>query len=505
MHGLGHTARALALVILALMCFTRPSLAQSATAETAGPSQALFNSPFYSCIRTFYVSPTGNDSNPGTSGSPWKSLQRADSASHGRIAGDCVIATPGTYTTGVNIQHGGNAATATGYVVYRCQVMDQCKITATGGNAAPVFNIINEGSGPNFIVIDGFEMAAASQQNFGVGVFTDNTTSGAPTATPSVHHLWVLNNIIYGYGQAGVNTNESDWLFVMHNTAYQNAGVSCGAQGSGITFVGAKATPNYTSTAADLQWAPFHQVVSWNITYDNEITQCGNASNPYDTDGNGIIMDTFNGAGVDNVLYPNQTLVANNVTYNNGGKGIQVFRSSYVTVANNTAYDNNLDPWNSGTARGEITNAGGTFNTYINNVASPVPATSTADPRCKGADYNPAPEPCPLMDNAAFVGGSSAGVTDAGNQWTNNISFGGTPPFSAGPLGNAMFGNDTMSCTLGLINKCNVNPLLISPSTGNFALQTTSPAIGFGTSITTILTALTTDLGLTTHHTLTTC
>jgi parallel beta-helix repeat protein len=262
----------------------------------------------------------------------------------------------------------------------------------------------------------------------------------------------------------------------------------------------AKATPHYTPTAADQAWAPFHQVVAWNVAYDNMLTRCGNAGSAYDTDGNGIIIDTFNGAGVDNVWYTDQTLVANNVTYNNGGKGIEVFRSSHVTVAGNTAYNNNLDPWNQGVVRGEITNAGGANNLYLNNVAYATPAASPSDSRCQGAIYGAAPNPCPLMTNVAFSGGDSAGVTDIDNIWSNNISFGGAPPYGWGPHGNEMLGNDTMSCTS---NKCDTNPSLANPAGGNFALKAGSSAIGYAQSRS-FPSSRSADAGAC-HHTLTQC
>jgi hypothetical protein len=100
------------------------------SAQDPGPSQALFNNPYYTCVRNFYVATTGSNSNNGSSGSPWLTIRRADSSS--RAAGDCINVLPGTYTAGANIAHGGNAATSTGYVVYRCTVMDACTITENG-------------------------------------------------------------------------------------------------------------------------------------------------------------------------------------------------------------------------------------------------------------------------------------------------------------------------------------------------------------------------------------
>jgi hypothetical protein len=447
--------------------------------EMPGPSASLFAAPFYVCRRTFYVAPAGRDINPGTRSAPWATLRHADIAAGGRIAGDCVDVAPGTYPAGVTITRGGNLASPSGYVVYRCEVLDKCKITAPGGNAEPTFTIIAAGAGPDYLVIDGFDLAAGSETAYGVGVLVTNNPIGGPKPRSSAHHIWVTNNVIHGYGEGGVGTNEADWIYVLHNAVYGNAHVTCDAQGSGIGLVVAKAVRGYEPTTADRAWAPFHQVVAWNVVHDNMLTKCGNAQSPYDTDGNGIILDTFNGAGEDNLLYESPTLVANNVTYANGGAGILVFRSSYMTVANNTSYNNNLDPWNRGYPRGEISNVGGTFNTYLNNIAQAIPATGVTDVRCQGANYDVAPNPCPLMGNVAFFGGNGPGVTDVNNAWSHNISFGGSPPWGWGPRGNAILQHDSMSCTS---NQCNIDPLLANPEHGNFALRAASPAIDYGKS-----------------------
>ena len=73
-----------------------------------------------------------------------------------------------------------------------------------------------------------------------------NDNDGPPNGTPASHHIWVINNLIHGYGQGGVGTDEADWIFVLHNVVYDNASVTCDAQGSGIGLVVAKHTPNYT-------------------------------------------------------------------------------------------------------------------------------------------------------------------------------------------------------------------------------------------------------------------
>jgi hypothetical protein len=83
------------------------------------------------------------------------------------------------------------------------------------------------------VLIDGFELVASRPVAYGMGIGTK----------PASHHVWMINNVIQGYGQGGIGTNEADWLFVLHNTVYDNTRVTCDAQGSGIGLVVAKTAP----------------------------------------------------------------------------------------------------------------------------------------------------------------------------------------------------------------------------------------------------------------------
>lgn len=403
----------------------------------------------------------------------------------------------GHYSGNITVSHGGNLASSTGYVVYRCSTMDACVVTGSSG-----FVINTTQPMPDYLMFDGFELvgstgSAPNGTAYGQGIQLSVTDEQSSTAHHSSHHVWVLNNLIHGFGQSGVQMNDGEYFYVLHNHIYGNSHVTCDAQGSGISFAVPKAFTSYGPTADDTvnpnpligTFGSFHNVVAWNVLHGNALTQCGTASSEYDTDGEGIIMDTFDNQGTTNVLYPDQTLVAYNIAYQNGGRGIEVFRTSFVTVANNTTYDNMLDPFDNATSRGDITISGGHNNTVVNNIAYPIPATSVSDPRCQSTN------PCYLMDNVAFLGGSAAGETDANNVWTHNISFGGTPPY-VNQSGNAIFSPDTINCTLSGSNpnQCNVDPKLVNAASFNFALQTGSVAIGYGLSQT-YLTGQPTDVG----------
>jgi hypothetical protein len=62
------------------------------------------------------------------------------------------------------------------------------------------------------------------------------------------------------------------------------------------------------------------------------------------TYGNGIIVDDDRNTQSKNILYDVRKLVANNISYRNGGSGFHTYSSAHVDIVFNTAYENNLTP-----------------------------------------------------------------------------------------------------------------------------------------------------------------
>ncbi len=504
---------------------TLPNVTVNPPVQDPGPSAALFAAPYYQCRTNYYVSTSGSDSNAGTSAAPWATLQHANNS--GKLgAGACVNVAPGTYA-GVALTTGGNLASSTGYMVWRCTTMDACTVNGTAGvngNAA----FFADGTGAaNYTILDGFTMQGNGSV-YGVGV---ETYAGSPgsAGTFSSHHVWVLNSVITGFGQGGIGFADGDYTYALHNKIFGNAyGASCdnGAQGSGLADnVPLDITagyPSYTATADDKTnpnpligsfvigstW--FHKAYEWNVVYNNYITPC-TGSTTADSDGNNIILDTFGTGNGNSVAYPDQTLIAFNVTYNAGGGGIHIFYSEHATVANNTCYNNYLDPDNQGAARSCIDTNDSYGNTIINNIAVAIPAAPGSGGCAFGAT------PYAQFNNAMGADGLSGAQADV---FTNNItqlqggndscwgSFGEDVPTGE----NIAFNNDSYSCTA---NKCATNPLWVSvgsttagtestrPNGANFALQASSPAIGYGLTET-YLPPQSVDAGAC-YHTLETC
>jgi hypothetical protein len=476
----------------------------SAQPADPGPSAALYTTPYYACKANYYVATSGSDTNSGASpGAPWQTLQHANNAmpTGGAAAGICINVAPGTYS-GVQLTRGGNLASSAGYLVYRCTTLDACTVNGTAGvNRNAGFFAAGTGAA-NYVVIDGFTIVGNSS-TFGVGVEFVGASNGK-TGVFGSHHDWVLNSVIHGFGEAGVGLGSGDYTYVLHNRIYNNANAAncdSGAQGSGLADNSALdiayGYPGYSPTQDDKtnpnpligsfvtgsSW--FHKSYSWNVVYNNYISPC-NGSSTADSDGNNIILDSF-GTGNGNVVsYPDQTLISFNVVYNAGGGGIHIFYSEYATIANNTSYNNHLDPDN--TAGGPAIDSMASYgNTVINNIAVGIPAAN-------GGTCAFGTLPYAKFNNAVIGSPPSGGATDTFSHnitmlmGGNNSCWGawGQDP-ATGEV--ALWNGDKFPSTT---NKQATNPLWarvaigstgtekVPPAGVNFALQAGSPAIGYG-------------------------
>lgn len=527
----------LALSLSAASTFGFPRIGAGTSVESPGPSALLFNARPYTCPTNYYVAPAaaqggiGSDSNNGTSaGTPWATINHANAQSLG--GGVCVNFAPGLYpiSSEQDITNGGASSTfASGsmtqsntYLVYRCT-----QLPVDGGSnnchfqASAAFGQFNDLifilKAANFIMFDGFEFdgngnGTTTNINTGDCIATDSGHTSPHTGTTGpAHHVWFMNSIAHDCGGAGFSLGNTEWTWVLHNIARNNSyydtdgGIT---QESGIDYAAACAigascwtgtnpsSGSYTPTSFDTAWSDIgstvnHNVIMWNVMHDNTLQPADRTFTQAATDGNCLIMDTF-----DVNSYAPSTLIAFNVAYHCGGRGFHVFNSNSIVMYNNTAFDTVTDycisqGFGTGATFGDLNDAanGPTSDsdngTFVNNIAyHPTNYSGNASVNC------------PSGSSGTWTVYGYGLLTDGGNVsgmvFTNGLYYGanpsntcnGTSPGSCQLYDN---GSSVFSCTANS-NACTNSPGFVNATGGsvnhNFALSSGSAAIGSGTQIT---------------------
>lgn len=304
--------------------------------ETPVPDDAIF------------VATDGDDANPGTEARPMASISEAVALAE---AGQTVLVRGGDYREPVRFR--GKFGTPEAYITVRSYPGERAKLIVEVGQDAVSFR-----RGNAYINVACFELegptqlpeaepaspdynrnrtlagddAVANPLNYGHGVSIGDridTRDGHPTN----HHIRIIANDIHDFPASGITALESNHISAIGNRTYRNAKYSCHSA-SGISFgylldAGGSDNPD-----------GYSNYIIGNVSYENEnwSLQCfSDRLGAIITDGNGIIVDENDTQGD---AYTARTLVADNITYGNGGRGIMVFDSSRVDVVNNLAYQN---------------------------------------------------------------------------------------------------------------------------------------------------------------------
>jgi hypothetical protein len=256
------------------------------------------------------VDPQGDDRAAGTESAPWKTLR----ASAAKLKpGDRLLVRNGTYTENVDdaniLVHGLNG-TADKWITIAAYPGQRPKLV---GGEWKVFGIDSS----SYLEIDGLELVGSA------------TADRKPTSGFEIrnsHHIRIVGNYVHDGGGGGISSVESNHLVFDSNTV---AGMS-------------KWNPYQTSGISTFESMPigggdedgYSIRITNNFVFGNE-NIVGPDRGQKITDGNCIIIDWHDKNG-----YTGNTLVANNVCYNNGGRGVHVFHSTNVLAVNNTLYRN---------------------------------------------------------------------------------------------------------------------------------------------------------------------
>lgn len=295
---------------------------------------------------TLFASPSGNDSNSGTSASSPKTFQGAANATS---PGSVVCLLGGTYNFSSSFTPPASG-TPSSWITYKNYGDSPVNFVYTGpADASPIFRL---GSGS-------FPTGGVSYIEFRGLNLNGNGNSGDAFWCQGTHHLRFINNSMSDTGTAGIGTRDCDYLTADHNLISHNGYMP--ASTPDPQWYGWTSGISYNSNQWFDNYPGFHNIISNNIV----VGEFDSSSNH--TDGNGIILDLSNGSYNASTANTPPVLIINNVVYGNGGRCIHAYIVTNFWIVNNTCYDNNLDP-TLGSA-GSFSTNGSQNGYFINNVS----------------------------------------------------------------------------------------------------------------------------------------
>ncbi|MFF3349007.1 choice-of-anchor Q domain-containing protein [Streptomyces sp. NPDC002779] len=291
----------------------------------------------------YFVSDTGSDANHGTSpASPFRTIQAAADRT---TPGSTVYIMNGSYGDTspqgvVTVSRSGKPGAPITYRPYPGHHPVLKPVTGWDG-----FTVM----GASYITVEGLEIKGNSDNITLEQAKRESSPTNAAMSTNCLivrpddengrnsHHITMRNNHTHKCPGAGIAAMFGDYFTIESNLVHSNAWYASWGN-SGISILSPVDVNDETG---------YKIFIRNNITYDNENKiewwECKCIS-----DGNGIIVDSTlpapEGSGTPYQGYQGRTLVANNISYNNGGSGIHAYKGSNVDIVNNTAYLNSRSP-----------------------------------------------------------------------------------------------------------------------------------------------------------------
>ncbi|MGH7238867.1 MAG: DUF1565 domain-containing protein [Candidatus Saccharimonadales bacterium] len=284
----------------------------------------------------YYVSTSGNDSNPGTQGSPFKTIQKGADVAH---AGDTVHVLPGTYNEWIQNKNNG---TATARIRFVSDTRWGAKVT--GANSSYAWMDLGA-----YVDIEGFDVTGSSRALVGIGLL-------APYSRALYNHVHDIISSNCAAGGGGIVTGEGDLKKegeevignLIHDIGAFSPSLPYCNHVHGIYMAAEKAVVQNNivyhagSAGIHLWHAATNSVVSNNLSFNNR--------------GPGIIF----GCGDKPFIKCDNIMISNNIAMNNEGYGIREYgdTGSGDRVMNNILYNNkggDTPTMISGTASGNFT------------------------------------------------------------------------------------------------------------------------------------------------------
>jgi hypothetical protein len=194
---------------------------------------------------TYYVATSGNDSNPGSSVAPWKTIQHAANTA---AAGDTVLVHGGVYNEHVAFSKSGSANA--GYITFRSVPGETATVDGTGLDIPQhqwgLFTLQNV----SYVIVEGFE----------VRNYTTNTIRDVPIG-------------IYVVGAGSSDQLVNNFVHDITTTAATNP-TKCGSNAFGITVYGTQAPAAIDGLAiSGNEVSHLHTGCSETLSLDGNVTR----------------------------------------------------------------------------------------------------------------------------------------------------------------------------------------------------------------------------------------
>ena len=257
--------------------------------HTLGILPVFLLAALFAHATTYYVAPGGNDGNPGTSASPFATIQKASNVA---VAGDTIDVRPGTYVGAKFATSGTSSLPITVHGETGAIVNAKGPLNSNSDNLW-----IRDAS---YIIIEGFEVTAAPRAGIAV--------QGEPTA--EAHGIVLRNNFCHNNSRWGIFSGYAEGIHVQNNeTSYSGTehGIYVSNSSDNPVISGNRSHHNY---ASGIQ-----------INADPALPGDGIISNAL-IDSNIIYENGVGGAAGINLASVTFSVIRNNLLYNNHAGGI---------------------------------------------------------------------------------------------------------------------------------------------------------------------------------------
>lgn len=310
----------------------------------------FFLVPTASFAATYYISPSGNDANNGTStATAWQTIAKVNGSTF--AAGDSILFEGGqTFTGSLEFTEDSWVADANNPVVIRSYGTGRATISSGSLGGIDTENIAG------FEVHDLILVGAGDTDVSGIELYNSQTGNG------KLDYVYITNLDISGYGHSGIaiwggygpNWEGEDTagftnITIEENVIHNNASANESATGSGILVQGYYGFNNDPENPTHTN---LH--ITGNVIYDNHGTP-----SVVNWSGSGIVVGNTDGALIEyNTVYNN----GKDSFHNNGPVGIFAYDANDITIQFNESYGNKTGRFTDG---GGFDLDGGTTNSLV--------------------------------------------------------------------------------------------------------------------------------------------